>query len=109
MRLELMISWLDLKKPVDLTIKTRKGKDCDAYYLPNYSDRNGRLKGHKIVVYLTDSGRTLETLVAHELIHAWQEENNKQEFHGKHFQRLAESMGSAFGLEKIYWEGVDEI
>lgn len=106
--LQKYINFLGLKKPVDVTIKTRWGRDCDAYYLPTYSDRNGKLTGHKIVIWLGGANRTFDTLLAHELIHAWQEENKKLEIHGKHFQRMAKAMQKAFALEKIYWPGVDE-
>lgn len=101
------IKFLGLKKPVDITIKTRKGRDCDAYYLPSYSDRTGKLIGHKIVIWLGEANRTFDTLLAHELIHAWQEENKKLEIHGKHFRRLAKKMETAFGLCDIYIDGVD--
>ena len=102
------IEFLGLKKPVTITIKTRKGRDCDAFYFPDYSDRTGKLKGHKITIYTVDCGRDFETLLAHELIHAWQEEKNKAEFHGKYFQTMAKSMVESFGLKNIYIKGVDK-
>lgn len=104
-----IIEELGLKKPVDLTIKTRKAKDCDAFYQPIYSDKNGELKSHRIVVYIINPERSFETLVAHELIHAWQEENHKQEMHGDWFQTKAEQLEDIFGLEDIYRSEVDEI
>lgn len=103
-----LIQTLGLTKPVTLTIKTRKGKDCDAYYLPLYSDRTGKLIGHKITIYTKKTTRDFETLLAHELIHAWQEEQKKQEIHGKHFRKIAEQLELEFGLTEIFIKGIDK-
>ena len=102
------IKFLGLKKRINLSIITKKNRWADAEYEPDYSDKTGRLIAHNITIYLKDNSRDFETLLAHELIHAWQEENKKLEIHGKHFQRMAKAMQKAFALEKIYWAGVDE-
>jgi predicted SprT family Zn-dependent metalloprotease len=52
--------------------------------------------------------RDFNTLLAHELIHAWQEENRKAETHGKHFKKLAKQLESQFGFTEIYIKGIDE-
>jgi hypothetical protein len=99
---------LGLKLPITLVVRTRRNKTCDAYYLPIHSDRTAKLIGHKIVIYTKDVTRDFNTLLAHELIHAWQEENRKAETHGKHFKKLAKQLESQFGFTEIYIKGIDE-
>lgn len=103
-----LIRALDIKLPVNLMINTRTNKTCDGFYLPDHSDRTGKLKGHRITIYVGNPSRDFETLLAHELIHAWQEENNKYETHGKHFKRIAKKLESEFNLTNIYLKGIDE-
>lgn len=100
------IEFLKLKKPVNLRIVTRKNKSADAEYEAMYTD-SGRLKEHRITIY-KGHVRDFDTLVAHELIHAWQEEHKKQEIHGKFFVKYARKMEQAFALREVYIEGVDE-
>ncbi len=103
-----MIEYLGIRLPVEVSVRTRRRADCDAFYIGVYSDKTGLLKSHKIVVYTVDAHRDFDTLLAHELIHAWQEEHKKAEIHGRHFQRLAQAMGEHFGLQNIYMPDVDE-
>ena len=100
-------TFLRLTKPVTITVKTRTHKEHDAYYMPKYSDRTAKLLEHKIVIYVENMSRSFDTLLAHELIHAWQEEKGLSEFHGKHFKSMAKKMGEYFGLQNIYIEGTD--
>lgn len=102
------IKYLGLKKPVNLRIITRKNRWADAEYEPEYSDKTGKLKEHNITIYFKDNTRDFETLIAHELIHAWQEENKKAETHGKFFIKYARKMEKDFNLKEIYIDGVDE-
>ena len=106
--LNTLIKHLGLKKPVAVTIKTKKGKDCDALYVPRYSDRTAKLIGHKIVIYTVGTTRSFETLLAHELIHAKQEEMRLTEIHGDFFQQTALEVESSFGIEDIYLDDTDE-
>lgn len=100
-------SFLGLKKPVDLRIISRYEKYADAYYEPVYSS-SGKLKRHKITIYLIDACRDFETLLAHELIHAWQEETRKtKKAHGKAFVRCAKKMELEFNLKELYLAGID--
>jgi hypothetical protein len=102
------IEFLRLKKPVNLRIVTRKNRFADAEYEGIYSDKNGKLVEHQITIYFKGNVRDFETLVAHELIHAWQEENKKSETHGKFFVKYAKKMEKEFNLKEIYIEGVDQ-
>ena len=102
------IKFLGLKKPVNLRIITKKNRWADAEYEGDYSDKTGKLIGHNITVYFKDNSRDFETLVAHELIHAWQEENKKSETHGPAFIKYARKMEKHFNLREIYLPDVDE-
>ncbi len=102
------IKFLGLKKPVNLRIITKKNKWADAEYEPEYSDKTGKLREHNITVYFRDNTRDFETLVAHELIHAWQEENRAHETHGPAFIKYARKMEKHFGLREVYIPEVDE-
>jgi hypothetical protein len=105
------IEFLGLKSPVELTFKTKSNKTMDAVYYPKFSNR-GNLKAHKITVFLgnqdVNSPRTLDELVAHELIHAWQQENNLVEFHGINFVVQAIAMDDKFDLPNIYLAELDD-
>lgn len=108
MKLYEYIKFLGLKKPVNLRIVTRKNRFADAEYEPEYSDKTGKLKEHCITVYYKNNTRDLDTLIAHELIHAWQEENKAQETHGPAFIKYAKKMEQHFNLREVYIEGIDE-
>jgi hypothetical protein len=105
------IEFLGLKSPVELTFKTKANKHSDALYLPKFSNK-GNLKAHKIVVFLgnqtANAKRTLDELIAHELLHAWQQENNIAEFHGPNFIMMSIAMKHAFDLPNIYIEELDD-
>ena len=102
------IKFLGLKKPINLRIITKRNRSADAEYEPEYSDITGKLICHKITIYFKDNCRDFETLLAHELIHAWQEEHKKTEIHGKFFRKYARKMEAAFNLREIYLPDVDE-
>ena len=106
--LHTFIKFLGLTKPVIVRVNTRKNKHFDGLYMPRYSDRTAKLLEHKITIHVGDNVREFNALLAHELIHAWQEENGKTEIHGKHFKRLAKAMGEHFGIEEIYLKGTDK-
>lgn len=101
------IKFLKLKRPVQLAVVNRPHKSADAEYEPEYRD-SGKLDYHKITIYNNPESRDFNTLVAHELIHAWQEENKKWETHGKYFVRLAQQMEYRFGLQDVYLPAIDE-
>ena len=107
MKLYEYIKFLGLKKPVNLRIVTRKNRFADAEYEAEYSDKTGKLKEHQITIFYKDNSRNLDTLIAHELIHAWQEVNKKAETHGEYFKKYARKMEKEFNLTEIYIDGVD--
>jgi hypothetical protein len=100
------IKFLGLTKPVVVRINSRSHMAWDGYYLPRYNGK-GKLTEHRITLYLQDQSRDFNTILAHELIHAWQEEHNKTECHGWHFKRIAKKMGKHFDLSSVYIKGTD--
>ena len=78
---------LKLTVPVELRLCFRES-DNDAEYVPRFNDR-GELKRHIIKLFIGENHRDTETLIIHELIHAWQEENKITEIHGKSFAKMA--------------------
>lgn len=106
--LHALIAHMGITKPVTVTIKTRKGKDADAFYLPHYSDRTAKLIGHKITIYTEGTSRDFDTLLAHELIHAKQEEMRVAEIHGDIFKHWASDLETNFGLREIFIFDIDQ-
>ena len=101
------IDYLGLKKPVTIRVLPKSNKWADADYEAEYSEK-GKLLEHIITVYTKGLQRDFNTLIAHELIHAWQAENNKDEIHGPYFVKLAKKMETKFGLREVYLPGIDE-
>lgn len=101
-----LIHELELRKPVDIKLSTRRSK-ISGLYDPIYSD-SGRLKSHKITIWLDKDNRPLKTLIAHELIHAWQEENKKQDIHGESFRDLAQYLEIKYNMRDIFDPELDD-
>ena len=97
-----LIEYLRIKNPVTITISTKEHKSVDGYYTPRYSS-DDELVGHNIRVYInSDSPRSIEATIAHELIHAWQEENSDDAVHGRRFAYRARKLESSFALAHVY-------
>ena len=102
-----LVSMLKLKHPVNIMLVIKENEHYDGYYLAKHNDK-GKLCGHRIRIYLNeDTARTLEATIAHELIHAWQEENNDKAMHGKRFARRARRIEQEYGILNIYIPRVD--
>ena len=79
---------LNLKFPVEVRLCFRDSVN-DAEYIPRFNAR-GELKRHIIKLFIAENNsRDVETLIIHELIHAYQEENKITEIHGKSFAKMA--------------------
>lgn len=96
---------LGILKPYNISIKARSNKHADAEYRAIY--KKGRLVSHDIRIYMGNAFRSLNTLIVHELIHAWQEENGVNEIHGKDFRYIARELSKKYKLPDIYIPGVD--
>lgn len=99
---------LKLKIPVEIRVKTRKNRYCDAMYWPRYNENCDRLACHVITIYTVEVSRSFEALLAHELLHAWQEENNYEETHGPRFRRKAKHLEAKYGLNEIFLPDIDD-
>lgn len=91
--------YLKLDKPVDIVIRQRSNKKATAKYWGLY--RGNKLKRHLIHIYLLNisdnpSERRLDTIIAHELIHAKQEEMGYKDIHGKSFKRYSARVKERF-------------
>src|SRR5574343_480785 len=90
------IKVLGLKAPVDIRIlssmpnryKTAKGLQY------SWVDNNQKIKRHVIYISLDTDARSFNTIVVHELIHAWQAEYRgiDSPAHDKSFQNVALTM-----------------
>lgn len=112
--IDLSVEYLGLEIPYTIKLNSKGKKSASAEYRASYN-RGDILISHQITIYLgnqdTDS-RDIETLIAHELIHAYQEEHNINEIHGDDFAEIAgllsrylETAGIYVG--NIYIEGTD--
>lgn len=88
MNIQKIITYLEIKNPVEIQIRSKKKKNMEAGYWGLYAE-DGELKSHLIRIYGFQTYRPTYTLIAHELIHAWQEENGINEIHGPEFKRMA--------------------
>jgi len=105
---------LGLEKSFDIVLKQRKkpnDKNTAVYW---GLFRKGKLQSHLIHVYLENfkaqGERDLNTVLVHELIHAWQEENGYTDVHGASFRKMAKRMQAKFpGLKsKLYDSKIDK-
>jgi Zn-dependent peptidase ImmA (M78 family) len=100
--------YLILDNPVEIVIKSKEKKNADANYWGMYN-RKGILKSHLIHIYAgNQSERSLNSLIAHELIHAWQEEQGLKEIHGPEFIKLARNIEYDYDLENVYLVDIDK-
>lgn len=102
-----LIDYLGLEFPVYVEFRTIARKGYNAYYMPKYSKKE-KVNGHIIKINMKDSDRDIDTLVAHEMIHAWQEENKYKDTHGKSFRKMAAKVSKAFDIKDIYIKDVDQ-
>lgn len=112
--IDLTVEYLGLEKPYTIKLNSKGKKSASAEYRASYN-RGGELVSHQITIYLgnqPEDTRDIETLIAHELIHAFQEEHNIIEIHGDDFIDVAgllsmylETAGIYVG--NIYIAGVD--
>lgn len=87
------IHFLDLTTKYEIILKHKTKKTHSAKYEALYND-HGKLVKHLITIYVgnilkTPGERNVETLLAHEFVHAWQEEFGKEDIHGDSFIEMA--------------------
>lgn len=107
MRIREIAKFLGLKYPVKVILSPKKNKEADAYYWP--MERKEKLSHHLIKLYIGNKQwvRDIETLIAHELCHAKDQEKDNKGIHGKSFKRYAKKVSKEFDLPNIYLKDVD--
>lgn len=106
--MEQIINILNLEKPIKIVFSKKPHASWDACYTPRFT-KWGEVKSHHIKIYNNpERERDIATLIAHELIHAWQEENQVDDVHGKPFQKMAKKIRREFpGFRDIYRKDLD--
>lgn len=92
-----LISFAKLDFPVEIRI-TEKHSSCVAEHEPRFNAK-GFMKKHVIWVYVPElvlDARDFHTVIAHELIHAMQAEQNINEWHGEFFKEKAQDFIDKF-------------
>lgn len=112
--LDHITSFLGVQKPYALIFCDLKKVAAD--YTPVYTEK-GRLKQHMLRICLEpDAMRGVRELIAHEFVHAWQEENGHaadNPCHNETFRYLAKSLrmylkGAGYAnLGKFYLKELD--
>lgn len=110
---------LNLKAPVEVRFVPKlRNKSWNAYHIGRFNDSNKVIRHViKIITGYEDYSRNTLTIIAHEMVHAWQAEYApKSAVHGKVFQRKARELRGAILNETnhkiviqdtIYCEGID--
>lgn len=103
--------YLELKKPYEIRIKS-KSHNWAAGFCEQHT-RKGKILKHVITLYLPNiinSDFTLESVILHELVHAWQAENGlliEGDYHGADFQSKAYDLGEALEVADIFHPATD--
>lgn len=66
------------------------------------TDSGDKITEHEITIIWPVTDRTIETLIIHEIIHAWQVENDHPHGHDNGFIRIARALERATGISRIY-------
>jgi hypothetical protein len=106
--IESVVRYLELKKPYRVILQSSMRKNAAAY-TAHYTS-GGKLLRHILKINLENlphDERDLHCLIAHEFIHAWQEEKGHTDIHGNSFQRMANMMGTDLGIDFLYLPDVD--
>ena len=110
----LTVEYLGLEKPYTIKLNSKGKKSASAEYMAKYN-RGEELISHQITIYLGNQphdSRDIETLIVHELIHAYQEEKGIIEIHGQDFIEVAGLLSmylktAGIYVGNIYIEGTD--
>ena len=105
--IEDLVRYLDLEIPYRIIIKPKLSDNACGEYVE--MRRKGKLFQHRVTLGADwFNQRSFESLVAHELIHAWQVEwTTEKKHHGKEFRRMARNIEQEFGIPNVFIKGVD--
>lgn len=112
MNIHRIVKFLELTKPFKIQITSKPNDNATAKYWGLYENGGkGNLHSHRIMVYAGNQKvkgeRSIETLIVHELIHAWQEEYGFEDIHGDSFQEMAARVSKKFDIPELYLPGID--
>lgn len=102
--------FLNIQKPWKIVIKPYLKTESAAEYYE--MRRKKKLVSHLIRINLEcmgyENARSLDSLIVHEFIHAWQAENSIQESdHGPEFQKMARILETHLSVPRIYLPDTD--
>lgn len=106
-----VVHYLGIKKPFDIKIKSKAHKWAAGFC--EQHTRKGKIIKHVITIYLpviVECNYSLESVILHELIHAYQAEFDILEpgkYHNSTFQRTARELEKLFKITGIYCEKSD--
>lgn len=108
------VKFLDIRRPYRVSIQSSlKNKDWFGYCTAVIDD-NGKILRHTIAITMEDMDKYhLNTILAHEFVHAWQFENNiGGKNHNKRFQSKAAKLqdyliGAGFDIGELYRPDID--
>lgn len=109
------VKYLNIQHPYRITLQSKlKNPDWFAYH-NCVIDTKGKILRHDIRITMEDINLyDLNTIVAHEFVHAWQTENKiKGRTHGKQFQKMAlrlqvSLLAKGFNIKDIYRPDIDK-
>lgn len=111
------VQYLDITSAYSIRLESGSDLDCVGYCETVCA--NGFIIRHDIVIFLEGleyDQRNIETLVAHEFIHAWQFENNihSGKHHCKKFVKMANRLEAhlkllGYPIENTYIKAVDSM
>lgn len=105
------VGFLGIQKSYEIRIKS-KGHEWAAAFCEQHT-RKGKIVKHVITIYIPvmiSSKFSLEAVILHELIHAWQAENDilvESEYHGWEFQNMASELEKIFKIPNIFSPDTD--
>lgn len=107
-----LVHLLNIRYPYEIQLRSKTCKTATAEYWALYKNGgSGILHRHIIRIYLGNlkyaGERSFETLIAHEFIHAWQEEQGYLDNHGESFQYIADRLSRHLCLPGIYNPKID--
>lgn len=104
---------LGIKKPWDIRIKSKPDPSGYAAAYCEQHFRKGEIVKHIITIYIPNmesSHYILDSVIAHEFIHAWQAENNilnPKKYHNDQFVDMAKKLKRKLGIPGIYSKETD--
>lgn len=112
MNIELVVKLIRVERPVKFIIRKKFSNKFVAQHQAFTLDdvvcqHIITINMGNVILGSGDGERDLETLIVHELIHAWQSERGYNDKHGKTFQRKVKQVAGKLGMPRLYIKTVD--